>query len=112
MSNRCAGEAQPTHPALIRKEDHIVLHRLRHGKPLTPTDLSELVSMLLTAGIGAQTDIDRAQELSQGPGRFDRPMPNLLHEHHTPPGKAKRQAPGVGWRCLQPTIATHPNLPE
>ena len=33
-------------------EDHIVLHKLRQGKPLTATDLGELEKMLLDAGIG------------------------------------------------------------
>jgi type I restriction enzyme R subunit len=31
-------------------EDHIVLHKLRQGKPLTPTDLTELEKMLLDGG--------------------------------------------------------------
>jgi len=58
-------------------EDHIVLHRLRHGRPLTPSDLSELETMLLTAGIGERGDIDRARETSQGFGRFVRSLVGL-----------------------------------
>jgi type I restriction enzyme R subunit len=29
------------------EEDHIVIARLRHGKPLTPIDIEELQTMLL-----------------------------------------------------------------
>jgi type I restriction enzyme R subunit len=53
-------------------EDHIVLHKLRQGKPLTPTDLSELEKMLLDAGVGEAGDIERARKTSQGFGRFVR----------------------------------------
>jgi type I restriction enzyme, R subunit len=58
-------------------EDHIVLHKLRQGKPLTPTDLTELEKMLLDAGIGETGDIERARETSQGFGRFVRSMVGL-----------------------------------
>jgi type I restriction enzyme R subunit len=58
-------------------EDHIVLHKLRQGKPLTPTDLSELEKMLLEAGIGEAGDIERARETSNGFGRFVRSMVGL-----------------------------------
>jgi len=58
-------------------ESHIVLHKLRSGKPLTPTDLSELEKMLLDAGIGETADIDRARETSQGFGRFVRSLVGL-----------------------------------
>ena len=58
-------------------EDHIVLHKLRQGKPLTPTDLSELEKMLLDAGIGEAGDIERARETSQGFGRFVRSLVGL-----------------------------------
>jgi type I restriction enzyme R subunit len=58
-------------------EDHIVLHKLRQGKPLTPTDLSELEKMLLDAGIGEAGDIERARETSQGFGRFVRSIVGL-----------------------------------
>jgi len=40
---------------LFREHD-IVLHKLRQGRPLTPTDLSELEKMLLDAGIGEADD--------------------------------------------------------
>jgi type I restriction enzyme R subunit len=58
-------------------QDHIVLHKLRQGKPLTPTDLSELEKLLLDAGIGEAGDIERARETSQGFGRFVRSIVGL-----------------------------------
>jgi type I restriction enzyme, R subunit len=57
--------------------DHIVLHKLRQGKPLTPTDLNELEKMLLDAGVGEAGDIKRARETSQGFGRFVRSIVGL-----------------------------------
>lgn len=62
---------------LKAREDHIVLHKLRQGKPLTPTDLGELEKMLLDAGIGEAGDIERARETSQGFGRFVRSLVGL-----------------------------------
>jgi type I restriction enzyme R subunit len=59
-------------------EDHIVLHKLRQGKPLTPTDLSELEKMLLDAGIGEEDDIERARKMtSHGFGIFVRSIVGL-----------------------------------
>ena len=58
-------------------ENHIVLHKLRQGKPLTTTDLNELEKMLLDAGIGEAGDIKRAREASQGFGRFVRSLVGL-----------------------------------
>jgi type I restriction enzyme R subunit len=58
-------------------EDHLVLHKLRQGKPLTATDLGELEKMLLDAGIGEAGDIARAREVSQGFGRFVRSLVGL-----------------------------------
>ena len=46
-------------------EDHIVLHKLRQGKPLTAMDLTELEKMLLDAGIGEAGDIERARKIQQ-----------------------------------------------
>jgi len=57
--------------------DNIVLHKLRQGKPLTPSDLSELEKMLLDAGVGQSGDIVRARETSQGFGRFVRSLVGL-----------------------------------
>jgi len=58
-------------------EDHIVLHKLRQGRPLTPTDLRELEKLLLDAGIGEAGDIERARKTSQGFGRFVRSLVGL-----------------------------------
>jgi type I restriction enzyme, R subunit len=58
-------------------EDHIVIHKLRQSRPLTPTDLKELEKMLLDAGIGEAGDIERARETSQGFGRFVRSLVGL-----------------------------------
>ena len=57
--------------------DHIVLHKLRHGRPLTSSDLMELEKMLLDAGIGDAADIEKAREVSQGFGRFVRSLVGL-----------------------------------
>jgi len=58
-------------------EDHIVLHKLRQGKPLTPIDINELEKMLLAEGVGSEEDITRARETSQGFGRFVRSLIGL-----------------------------------
>lgn len=58
-------------------EDHIVLHKLRHSRPLTPTDLSELEKLLLDAGVGEAGDIERARDASKGFGRFVRSLVGL-----------------------------------
>tara|TARA_R110002020_G_scaffold26460_30_gene85567 strand:+ start:23577 stop:26300 length:2724 start_codon:yes stop_codon:yes gene_type:complete len=55
-------------------EDHIALHKLRQGKPLTATDLGELETMLVEAGIGDEAAIERAREASDGFGRFVRSL--------------------------------------
>jgi type I restriction enzyme R subunit len=62
---------------LKANENHLVVHKLRQGKPLTPTDLAELERMLLDAGIGDAADIERARETSQGLGRFIRSLVGL-----------------------------------
>jgi type I restriction enzyme R subunit len=58
-------------------ENHIVIHKLRQGRPLTQTDLAELEKMLLEAGIGEAGDIERARETSRGFGRFVRSLVGL-----------------------------------
>lgn len=58
-------------------QDNIVLHKLRQGKPLTSSDLTELEKMLLDAGVGAAGDIERARETSHGFGRFVRSLVGL-----------------------------------
>jgi type I restriction enzyme R subunit len=62
---------------LRKHEDHIVLHKVRQGRPLTGTDLSELEKMLLDAGVGEIGDIERARQASQGFGRFVRSLVGL-----------------------------------
>ena len=58
-------------------ENHIVLHKLKQGKPLTATDLSELEAMLLEAGIGNADDIEHARHASSGFGLFVRSLVGL-----------------------------------
>ncbi|MCW4116281.1 DEAD/DEAH box helicase family protein [Aurantimonas sp. MSK8Z-1] len=62
---------------LRRHDDHIALHKLRQGKPLTASDLAELEAMLLDAGIGNADTIERARETSEGFGRFVRSLVGL-----------------------------------
>jgi len=61
----------------LAHQSNIVLHKLRQGRPLTPSDLNELEKMLLDAGIGEAGDIVRARETSQGFGRFVRSLVGL-----------------------------------
>jgi EcoEI R protein C-terminal len=49
-------------------ENHITLHKLRQGRPLTGMDLAELEAMLIQAGIGDPETIERARETSVGFG--------------------------------------------
>ncbi|WP_339029051.1 DEAD/DEAH box helicase family protein [Bradyrhizobium symbiodeficiens] len=58
-------------------QDNIVLHKLKQGRPLTPSDLSELEKLLLDAGVGEAGDIERARETSHGFGRFVRSLVGL-----------------------------------
>lgn len=58
-------------------EDHIVIAKLRHGKPLTSTDIEQLQQMLLSAGIGDPAHIEKASELSDGFGSFVRSLIGL-----------------------------------
>jgi type I restriction enzyme R subunit len=63
---------------LLREhEDHIAIAKLRHGKPLTATDIAELPQMLMTAGIGDQEHFDKAAELAHGFGAFIRSLVGL-----------------------------------
>ncbi|MFD1702925.1 DEAD/DEAH box helicase family protein [Methylopila henanensis] len=62
---------------LKKHEDHIALHKLRQGKPLTAIDLGELEAMLLDAGIGGSETIERARETSSGFGGFVRSLVGL-----------------------------------
>lgn len=58
-------------------EDHIVIAKLKHGKPLTPTDIAELQKMLLIAGIGDAAHIEKASEIADGLGPFIRSLVGL-----------------------------------
>lgn len=58
-------------------ENHLALHKLRHGKPMTESDLAELEKMLIDAGIGGADDIERAREAGRGFGRFVRSLVGL-----------------------------------
>ncbi|KGD95701.1 DEAD/DEAH box helicase family protein [Rhizobium sp. YS-1r] len=62
---------------LREHEDHIAIAKLRHGKPLTATDIAELQQMLVTAGIGDQEHFDKATELAHGFGAFIRSLVGL-----------------------------------
>lgn len=46
---------------LERHENHVALRKLRTGKPLTETDISELERMLVEAGVGSAGDIQLAK---------------------------------------------------
>src|SRR5207245_1523841 len=51
--------------AFLREhQNHVVIHKLRMNKPLTPIDLSELELILVESGIGGADDIHRAAEES------------------------------------------------
>jgi type I restriction enzyme R subunit len=58
-------------------QDHIAIHRLRMNKPLTPSDLEALESMLAENSIGDAETIARAKEESQGLGLFVRSLIGL-----------------------------------
>lgn len=58
-------------------ENHPALHKLRHGKPMTESDLAEPEKMLIEAGIGGAVDIERAREVGRGFGRFVRSLVGL-----------------------------------
>src|SRR5690606_917180 len=62
---------------LLEHQDNLTLQKLRRGLPLTSTDLDQLSSMLLSAGVGDQAQIDKAVELSDGLGRFIRSLVGL-----------------------------------
>ncbi len=77
---------------LKQHEDHIVLHKLRHARALTATDLAELEKMLVDAGIGDAATIERAKEVGHGFGRslvsFDRQAVNEAFSEFVAPGTA------------------------
>nr|WP_323181445.1 type I restriction-modification enzyme R subunit C-terminal domain-containing protein [Kaistia algarum] len=61
----------------LAHQDNLTLQKLRRGLPLTATDLDQLAGLLLAAGVGDQTQIDKAAELSHGLGRFIRSLVGL-----------------------------------
>jgi type I restriction enzyme R subunit len=62
---------------LLDHEDNLTLQKLRRGKPLTKVDLEQLGSLLINAGVGDKSQIEKATELSQGFGRFVRSLVGL-----------------------------------
>lgn len=62
---------------LREHEDHIAIAKLRHGKPLTPTDIEEMQQMLVAAEIGDAEHFEKATELSHGFGAFIRSLVGL-----------------------------------
>lgn len=62
---------------LREHEDHIAIAKLRHGKPLTPTDVGELQQMLISADIGNTEHIEKATELAHGFAAFIRSLVGL-----------------------------------
>jgi type I restriction enzyme R subunit len=58
-------------------EDHLTMQRLRRNQPLTPADLDELQSFLLSHGVGTEQAIQRAAEESNGLGLFIRSLVGL-----------------------------------
>jgi type I restriction enzyme, R subunit len=58
-------------------QDHVAIHKLRMNKPLTAADLAELQRMLSENGVGAEQDIQRAAQESQGLGLFVRSLVGL-----------------------------------
>ncbi|WP_022711814.1 DEAD/DEAH box helicase family protein [Pseudochrobactrum sp. AO18b] len=62
---------------LREHEDHIAIAKLRHGKPLTPIDIEELQTMLLSAGIADAKHLEKATEVAHGFGAFVRSLVGL-----------------------------------
>ncbi|MBB1502744.1 DEAD/DEAH box helicase family protein [Propioniciclava sp. MC1683] len=62
---------------LREHEDNIALHRLRHNRQLTPTDLEALQGLLEASGAGTAADIEKAAQESNGLGLFVRSLVGL-----------------------------------
>jgi type I restriction enzyme R subunit len=62
---------------LLEHEDNLTLQKLRRAKPLTKVDLDQLARLLVQDGIGDQSQIETATELSHGLGRFIRSLVGL-----------------------------------
>lgn len=61
-------------------QDNVVIFKLRTNKQLTASDLSELETILAQSGVGAEEDIVRAKQESQGLGLFVRSLVGLDRE--------------------------------
>ena len=57
--------------------DHVAVHKLRHDRQLTPTDLAELERMLSESGLGSPDDLIRAKSEDLGLGLFVRSLIGL-----------------------------------
>jgi type I restriction enzyme R subunit len=56
-------------------EDHVAIHKLRRGLPITESDISELERMLKEAAGGAEEHLTKVRE--QGLGLFVRSLVDL-----------------------------------
>ncbi|MHA7272944.1 DEAD/DEAH box helicase family protein [Arthrobacter sp. TMT4-20] len=54
--------------------DHMTIHRLRRGLPLTETDLEELQRMLIESGAGSLEELEAASKQAEGLGLFVRSL--------------------------------------
>jgi type I restriction enzyme R subunit len=54
--------------------DHMAIHRLRRGLPLTETDLAELERMLIESGAGSPEELEAATAQAEGLGLFVRSL--------------------------------------
>jgi type I restriction enzyme R subunit len=54
--------------------DHMAIHRLRRGLPLTETDLGELERMLIESGAGSPEELEEATVQAEGLGLFVRSL--------------------------------------
>ncbi|WP_426940220.1 DEAD/DEAH box helicase family protein [Pseudarthrobacter sp. S6] len=54
--------------------DHMAIHRLRRGLPLTETDLAELERMLIESGAGSPAELEAATTQAEGLGLFVRSL--------------------------------------
>jgi type I restriction enzyme R subunit len=62
---------------LRANQDHVAINKLRMNKALTAGDLAELQRMLTENGVGADQEIQRAAQESQGLGLFVRSLVGL-----------------------------------
>jgi type I restriction enzyme R subunit len=65
---------------LRQHQDHIAINKLRMNKQLTPSDLSELETMLAKSGVARDGDWERAKKEASGLGLFVRSLIGLDRE--------------------------------